>query len=432
MKQMGGFRKGLGSLVTVWLFLGLGILPALMYSCGSGSDKTAELVDSASLRASRLLFGICVDSLEVVPGVVERGQTLSDILISFGFTPAMVHRLVVETDTIFDVKKVRAGQPYTAMLSPDSLRSLRYLVYEKTQAEYVVFDLDTARFRVYHQQKEIRVERRTVRSAITSSLWNAVKEQKAKSELTGKLSDIYAWQIDFFGIAAGDSFAVVYDQLYVDTLLWEIGDIHVAYFRHHGKDYYAIPFVEIDSVRKGNVVLVDTVRTFFDENGQSLRKAFLKSPLNFSRISSGFTNSRFHPVLKYFRAHHGVDYAAPTGTPVWSIGEGVVTRKAYQRAGGGHYLYIKHNATYTTSYMHLSRYAAGINIGTRVRQGQVIGYVGRSGLATGPHLDFRVYKNGSPINPLKMESPPPRSLREKDMPRFQAVRDSLIRMLKVK
>ena len=169
---------------------------------------------------------------------------------------------------------------------------------------------------------------------------------------------------------------------------------------------------------------------YFDEEGNSLQKTFLKAPLKYSRISSGFSNNRFHPVLKRYRAHHGVDYAAPTGTEVHTIGDGVVVKKAYQANGGGNYVTIKHNSVYTTTYMHLSKFAKGIQPGKRVKQGDVIGYVGSTGLATGPHLDFRVYKNGTPINPLKMSSPPKEPISPENMPRFIQTRDSLVKILK--
>ena len=185
-----------------------------------------------------------------------------------------------------------------------------------------------------------------------------------------------------------------------------------------GRDYFAIPFEQ------------DGKLTFFDENGNSLQKSFLKAPLTYSRISSGFSNNRYHPVLKRYRAHHGVDYAAPTGTPVKTIGDGVVVKKAYQANGGGNYVTIKHNSVYTTTYMHLSKFAKGIQPGKRVQQGDVIGYVGSTGLATGPHLDFRVYQNGSPINPLKMNSPPKEPVSKENMPQYIQVKDSLVNILR--
>ena len=181
----------------------------------------------------------------------------------------------------------------------------------------------------------------------------------------------------------------------------------------------------------GTPLLFSGSEQMFDaEDGNSLQKTFLKAPLRYSRISSGFSNNRFHPVLKRYRAHHGVDYAAPTGTPVHTVGDGVVVKKAYQKNGGGNYVTIKHNSVYTTTYMHLSKFAKGIKVGTRVKQGETIGYVGATGLATGPHLDYRVYKNGTPINPLKMVSPPKEPISAASMPRFTHVRDSLVQLLR--
>ena len=183
------------------------------------------------------------------------------------------------------------------------------------------------------------------------------------------------------------------------------------------QDFYAFRFEQ------------DSVMSYYDEQGKSLKKAFLKAPLKFSRISSRFSHSRFHPVLKISRPHHGIDYAAPIGTPVVSIGDGVVTKKSYQANGGGNYLYIKHNSVYTTCYMHLNKYEKGIAPGVRVRQGQVIGYVGKTGLASGPHLDFRVFRNGSPMDPLKVEAPPVEPVHEHLMPEFTSLKDSMMREL---
>jgi len=212
--------------------------------------------------------------------------------------------------------------------------------------------------------------------------------------LAVELSEIFAWSIDFFGIQEGDRYKVLYEESYVDSLSVGIDRILGAWFFSSGTEFWAIPFEQ------------DGVRSFFDEKGNSLRKAFLKAPLRYSRISSGFSNSRYHPVLKIRRPHHGVDYAAPTGTPVHTVGDGIVTKIGYQANGGGNYVKIKHNSVYTTTYMHLSRFGKGIRSGVYVKQGEIIGYVGATGLATGPHLDFRFYKNGSAVNPLTVEAPP--------------------------
>ena len=198
-----------------------------------------------------------------------------------------------------------------------------------------------------------------------------------------------------------------------DTTALHIASIEGAIFNHQGKEFVAIPFTQ------------DSIFEYFDTEGNSLRKAFLKAPLDFFRITSRFSHARYHPILKRYRAHHGVDYAAPVGTPVRSIGEGTVVAKGFVN-GGGHTIKVKHNSAYTTSYMHLSRYAKDLAVGTHVKQGEVIGYVGSTGLSTGPHLDFRVYKNGQPINPLNMEAPPSEPIKPAYRDSFMLVKQQLI------
>jgi len=224
-------------------------------------------------------------------------------------------------------------------------------------------------------------------------LWNATAEQGLNPSIALDLSDIYAWTIDFFGIEKGDKFKVLYTEQFVDTVSIGIGEIKAAFFEHSGHKYYAFKYEQ------------DSTFSYFDLEGNSLRKAFLKAPLKYSRISSRFSNGRYHPVLKIRRPHHGIDYAAPSGTPIMSIGDGKVIAKGWDSKGGGNYIKIRHNSVYTTVYMHMRGFARGITNGSIVRQGDVIGYVGATGLATGPHLDFRVYMNGKPIDPLRMEAP---------------------------
>jgi murein DD-endopeptidase MepM/ murein hydrolase activator NlpD len=231
------------------------------------------------------------------------------------------------------------------------------------------------------------------------------------------LSEIYAWSIDFYGLQKGDKFRVVYEENFVYGKSIGIGRIFAAQFVHTKEDFYAFQFTQ------------NNEDSYFDDKGKSLKKAFLKAPLKFNRISSSFSAHRFHPVLKIYRPHFGIDYAAPTGTPVVSIGDGTVIAKAYQAAGGGNYVKIKHNSVYTTSYMHLSGYGPGISNGVRVRQGQVIGYVGMTGLASGPHLDFRVFFNGSPMDPLKVKAPPTEPVAEKNMKDYTVHRDSMMTKL---
>jgi murein DD-endopeptidase MepM/ murein hydrolase activator NlpD len=238
-------------------------------------------------------------------------------------------------------------------------------------------------------------------------LWNDVQKAGIPVMMALKLSDVYDCTIDFFGLQTGDSFTVMYEELAHNGEYMGLGKIHYAEFTHAGKLYNAVRF---NAGENSSV--------FWNEKGESLKKAFLKAPLNFTRISSRFTYARKHPVLRIVRPHTGVDYAAPSGTPVVALGDGVVTHRGWA-GGGGNTIKIKHPGNYVTSYMHLRGYAKGISVGSRVSRGQLIGYVGSTGLSTGPHLDFRVYKNGKPIDPLKMESPSVEPVSKELMPAFE-------------
>ena len=231
------------------------------------------------------------------------------------------------------------------------------------------------------------------------------------------MSHIFGWSIDFFGIQKGDKFRLVYAQEFVEDKPLNNYRIIAASFCASDNLVYAIPFTQ------------DGEELFYNIDGNSLEGAFLKAPLDFYRITSKFSNSRMHPVLKRRRAHHGVDYAAPVGTPVYAIGNGKVIDKGYQANGGGNYVKIRHNSTYTTTYMHLSKFAKGLKVGDMVKQKQVIGYVGSTGVSTGPHLDFRVHENGKPINPLTIKSQPKKPVSEENKEAFAILRDSLVTRL---
>jgi murein DD-endopeptidase MepM/ murein hydrolase activator NlpD len=272
----------------------------------------------------------------------------------------------------------------------------------------VIFDFRDS-LHVHTDSKEVAHNLKSLSGVITSSLWNTMQQSGADPNMAVALANIYQWSIDFYSIQKGDAFKVIYEELSVDGKPISIGEIHSAVFLHNGKEYYAHRFGQ------GNVT------DYFDENGQNLRKEFLKAPLKFSRITSKFSNSRLHPILRIRRPHHGVDYAAPKGTPVHTIGNGTVLKASYA-GGAGRLVSIRHSNGYTTSYMHLAGFGPGIRPGASVGQGQVIGYVGSSGLSTGAHLDFRVYKNNVAMDPLRMESPPALPVSEKYRVSFDSVK----------
>jgi murein DD-endopeptidase MepM/ murein hydrolase activator NlpD len=377
----------------------------------------AEMKDTSVIHVKvPRLFGLAVDSFTIEKGKIGRNQNLGQILEQFNLPEHSLSQLLQYANRSFDLRKMRVGNPYTVFLSKDSVPRLQYLVYEHSPVDYVVFDFNDS-VKVSVKQKEITTIQRKAQGEIHTSLWDAIKQSSMNPMVALQLSDIYAWTIDFFGLQPGDKFTVVYDELYVDSVSIGLGQIYGASFTHGGRDLLAIPFKQ------------DSSLSYFDGDGNSLRRAFLKAPLHFfSHISSRFSENRLHPILKIRRPHHGVDYAAPIGTPVYSIGDGRVVSATFQ-GGEGRMVKVKHNGVYTTTYMHLSRFADGIQAGKFVTQGELIGYVGSSGLSTGPHLDFRVFKNGTPIDPLKMESPSVSPVKPENKMAFNEIKSNTLQIL---
>ena len=336
-------------------------------------------------------YKIKLQRMKVIHGKIGNNQNLSSLL-SGNVSPEMIDHIAKASGNVFDVRKFKAGNTFARIVALESLDKTLYFIYEINPIDFVVFDLrDT--LKVYRDKKEVNYQVKTATGTIKSSLWNCFVENKLDVSLGLALSDVYAWTVDFYGLQKGDNFKVVYEEVYVENKMVGIDRILTSKFQSNGKEYYAYYF---EQNGKGE---------YFDEKGQSLQRSFLKAPLKFSRISSRFSRARMHPILRILRPHYGVDYSAPIGTPVVSLGDGRVG-EAGTKGGYGRFISVRHNSVYMTTYAHLSGYAKGISAGAHVSQGQVIGYVGSSGLATGPHLDFRVYKNGTPIDPLKMESPP--------------------------
>ncbi|MBW6534879.1 MAG: peptidoglycan DD-metalloendopeptidase family protein [Mariniphaga sp.] len=411
----------IGYIRTAIPLFGLVLILFFSFSCQQvKKNKNKDQAETDTLMPPPppvLKYGLPVDSFLIEDGTVRPNQHLSHILSDYGVGMGIIDQIARQSQEVFDVRKIRRGNRYSIFQTPDSIARARYFIYENSATDYFVFELFDS-LKVYRGEKEIETRLRTGHGEIQSSLWNTMKDNGLDPMLALRLSDIYAWSIDFYAIQKGDRFRVIYEELFVDSISIGIGNIYAVQFDHVGSENYAFRFFQDDRF------------DYFDEEGQSLRKAFLKSPLEFSaRISSRFSHSRLHPVLRIRRPHHGVDYAAPTGTPVRTIGDGTVITRAYQAGGGGNYLRIKHNSVYTTTYMHLQGFAKGIVQGARVQQGQVIGFVGATGLATGPHLDFRVHKNGTPVDPLKVEAPPVEPVHESRMPEYLVQKDSLLNEL---
>lgn len=381
------------------------IIALFLFSCGDNSEKDNH---SHKKIEHKYYCEICIDSLDIVEGKVQKNDILSKILQKEGVSYNVVHEIAMNKRDVFDTRKIKVGSNYAFLMSQDSVPEAKYWIYEIDRTSYAIFGL-TDSLPAWRYNKEVTERLAHVSVEIQSSLWNALSEAGCDPSLTLELSDIYAWTIDFFGIQAGDSCKAVFKEYIIDgdSVPYRTGDIIAAYLKNSGEGYYAFSFEQ------------DGRTDYYDQKGQSLRKAFLKAPLNYRRISSKFSNGRMHPVYHVVRPHHGVDYAAPAGTPVQAIGDGTVIAKGWDKKGGGNYLKIKHNSTYTTTYMHLKGFAKGVNQGGKVKQGQTIGYVGSTGASTGPHLDFRLQKNGSYIDPLKFKSPSSDPVKEGNMERYK-------------
>ena len=373
-----------------------------------------NIVDKPPLVIKRE-YGFAIDSFEIIKGKLQRNQNLSLILPEYNVSFKKIDQIAKKSKGIFDIRKIKSGNRYTIFCKKDSLKTAQYFVYEDTPVDYIIFDLRDS-VQVLKKKKEVVMVQKTGWGTITTSLWNTMKERNIDPIMAVELSEIYAWSIDFFGLQKGDMFKVIYDKHYIDSQLIRLGKIHAAWFKHMGNDFYAIPFVQ------------DSVEAYFDQEGNSLRKAFLKAPLRFSRISSRFSYSRLHPILKIRRPHRGVDYAASVGTPVHTVGDGIVIKTSFTKEAG-RMVKIKHNSVYTTAYLHLRSYARGIKTGVYVRQGDIIGYVGSTGLSTGPHLDFRFWKNGKAVDPLKIEAPPVDPIKEENRVKFNIVKNLFINKL---
>lgn len=387
------------------------------FDLGFRKTENGQIADSVLVsnedEKPELKYGIDVDLFESVESRVKRNEYFSTILIKRNAERSHIVQLNEACKDKFNLRAVRKGNKYEAFYSKDSTKKLSYLIYHINTIKYAKFDFTDSLLNVKVEEREVKVKKRVASGVIKTSLWNAMVDSNINPLLANELSEIYAWSIDFFALEKNDKFKVVYDEEFIDGKSIGVGRIYAAVYTHKKSDYFAYEFEQ------------DGKLSFYNEKGESLKKAFLKAPLKYTRISSRYTNSRFHPVLKIYRAHKGVDYAAPLGTPVFSIGDGTISAKAYQKNGAGRYVKVKHNSVYETTYCHFHRFAKGIYVGKRVKQGDLIGYVGSTGLSTGPHLDFRVKKNGRLVNPLKIKSPSVKPVKKENMDNFSKVISSL-------
>ncbi len=377
-----------------------------------------QLPDSSIVAEENVdAFGLPIENLQVEEFRIQRNESLYLILDKFDFSDEEIYSITKKARQFVDLKALRPGQKYRVYASADSGTAISKLVWQRNPIDYVVFDWKRDSFQIYKAARPLTSKTVIASGEITSSLFEAIGEADASPLLAHKMAEIFAWQIDFFGLRDGDQFNVLYQKQFIDGEFYGVGDVLAAEFIHRGEEYRAYRFLE------------DDFEGYFNEHGESVQKVLLKSPFKFSqRISSHFSHNRFHPILKKSMPHYGIDYAAPSGTPVLAVGDGVVTEAQY-RGANGNIVKIRHNSTYRTAYLHLKGFASGIHRGASVKQGQIIGYVGNTGRSTGTHLDYRIYQNDNPINPLTIDLPSSDAIPDSLMREFEQVRDALDRQL---
>ena len=336
-------------------------------------------------------YGINLDSFSHISKKIKWGQSFSDILSKYGVSNKVIYEASQKSKGIFNLRNLKKGKEYSLFFK-NGRDIPTYFIYESSKYDYILSKLDSL-ISFEKISKPIVYKEKTISGEINSSLYLSFADNDYPLDLVNLMVDVYAWQVDFFRIMPGDKYTIIYVEEIIDEKVVGVKQIKAAKLIHNNDTYFAVGYDQ----GFGN--------DFFDDQGKSLRKTFLRSPLNFYRISSKFQKRRYHPVLKRYRDHLGTDYAAPRGTPIMSVADGKIVEARYGR-NNGNYVKIKHNNIYTTQYLHMSRFAKGIKKGKSVKQGDIIGYVGSTGLATGPHVCFRFWRNGRQVDPYKQNDLP--------------------------
>lgn len=383
------------------------------YNFSSVDATAATTLSNLPVTIPNIKWGFAVDTLEVEGKTIKNNQFFGEVLQENKVPYPTIENILANTSEFFNVNNWRVGKDYF-LLKKEGDTTATHLVYEPNVYEYYLFDLKNGTGKKV--EHPIKTEQKTATGVITSSLWKTMTDAGLSFELAGKMENALQWSVDFHHAQKGDQFKVFYEEQSIDDKPVGVGNLYAATYKTGGTEFQAVYF---DSPSQPG---------FYDIEGRPMNKGFLKSPVKYSRISSSFNRNRFHPVLKRRRPHLGTDYAAPYGTPILSVGDGVVV-EATRRGGNGNFVKVRHDKTYQTQYLHMQKFAKGISPGVHVKQGQTIGYVGSTGLATGPHVCFRFWKNGKQVNHRKLEFPPPKPLPEIEMPAFLKVREAFVAKL---
>ena len=368
-------------------------------SCGNDTKAEPEIIQPKKEKIIKE-FGFTLNNYEVKKDTIHRGDSFGLILEKNELYYPKIFNIVNEVKKVFDIRKVNIGRPYTILYSKDSIRKPEYFIYQPSSIDYLVVSLGDSIY-AEKKQKEVKLIEYEASGVIKSSLSETMQELGLSPLITNELSEIYAWNIDFFRLEKGDNFKILYTSKFIDDSIYiGLNRVHNSYFEHRGKPFYAIEY-ETDSIRG--------ITEYFDENGKNLRRAFLLSPVQFSRISSRYNLRRKIAYYGRVKPHYGTDFAAPVGTDIRATASGRVEKSGYTRANG-YYIKIKHNATYSTQYLHMRKKV--LKVGTQVKQGDKIGEVGMTGYTSGPHVCYRFWKNGNQVDPLKQKLPEAKPISE--------------------
>lgn len=379
-------------------FFKLSIL-LFIVSCGNDTKAEPEIIQPKKEKIIKE-FGFILNNYEVKKDTIDRGDSFGLILEKNELYYPKIFNIVNEVKKVFDIRRVNVGRPYTILYSKDSIRKPEYFIYQPSSIDYLVVSLGDSIY-AEKKQKEVKLVKYEASGVIKSSLSETMQELGLSPLITNELSEIYAWNIDFFRLEKGDNFKILYTSKFIDDSIYiGLNRVHNSYFEHRGKPFYAIEY-ETDSIRG--------ITEYFDENGKNLRRAFLLSPVQFSRISSRYNLRRKIAYYGRVKPHYGTDFAAPVGTDIRATASGRVEKSGYTRANG-YYIKIKHNATYSTQYLHMRK--KGLKAGTQVKQGDKIGEVGMTGYTSGPHVCYRFWKNGKQVDPLKQKLPEAKPISE--------------------
>ncbi|AIY12394.1 MULTISPECIES: M23 family metallopeptidase [Cellulophaga] len=372
------------------------ILACLFLSSCGDEKKEKDTVEKVEVIEKPIVeaYGFNLEDFVVLKDTVRNGDSFGDLMIKNKVDYQKIFKISTEFKDTFDVRKIKIGKPYAILKSKDTSEIAQYFIYEDDRINYTVVDLRDSVI-AYHGKKNVKYVERVASGVINSNLSTAINEQGIDYMVTNNLSEIYAWSIDFFRLQKGDKFKVLYKEKYINDSIYAGAEpIEAAFFEHNGESFYAFSY-ETDSV--------NNISEYYNEQAKNLRRAFLKAPVEFSRISSRYNLNRRIAYYGYkVRPHKGTDYAAPIGTPILATANGTVIEST-RRGGNGKYVKIEHNSTYSTQYLHMKN--QNVKKGQYVKQGDVIGWIGMTGNTGGPHVCYRFWKNGKQVDPLREKLP---------------------------